>query len=149
MITEIRTNRVVVIEPQLLFGRALAAVLAADPAISVLQVVREPGDLAPPLVGEAPPKLAIVGIEDGALDVYPLFAQCRRRLPGARLCALSGPIEPALMRRCLAAGADGFIAKDVSRRDLITAVKLVATGTPYVDPRVTGGLIHRTIAGLN
>ena len=148
MITEIRTNRVVVIEPQLLFGRALAAVLAADPTITVLAVVRDPSDFTLP-VGEAPPKLAIVGIEDGTQDVYPLFAHCRRRFPGTRLCALSGPVEAGLMRRCLAAGADGFIAKDVSRRDLITAVKLVAAGTPYVDPRVTGAALHRSLAGVN
>ena len=47
------------------------------------------------------------------------------------------------MQRCLAAGADGFVVKDTSVSELTSAIKLLAEGTPYVDPRVAGGVLRR------
>lgn len=47
------------------------------------------------------------------------------------------------MQRCLAAGAEGYIVKDVTPAELLRAVKMVAEGDTYVDPRVAGGLLRR------
>jgi DNA-binding NarL/FixJ family response regulator len=47
------------------------------------------------------------------------------------------------MQRCLAAHASGYIVKDTSLAELATALKAVAAGTPYVDPRVAGAVLRR------
>jgi DNA-binding NarL/FixJ family response regulator len=51
--------------------------------------------------------------------------------------------QPEIMQRCLAAGAEGYIIKDVTPAELMRAVKMVAGGDAYVDPRVAGGLLRR------
>ena len=51
--------------------------------------------------------------------------------------------QAELMQRCLAAGAEGYIVKDVTPAELLRAVKMVAEGDTYVDPRVAGGLLRR------
>jgi len=52
-------------------------------------------------------------------------------------------LQAELMQRCLAAGAEGYIVKDVTPAELLRAVKMVADGETYVDPRVAGGLLRR------
>lgn len=131
--------RVVLIENQLLFGRAVAQVLSEDPAIRVTHVYRSV-DEAPRSEAPDMPELAIVAVDGSPAAIATTFSKCRRKLPGVRLLALAGSPEPDVMRRCLAAGADGFIGKDASVRDLVSAVKLLAIGTPYVDPRVAGAM---------
>ena len=43
---------------------------------------------------------------------------------------------PDVMQRCLSAGVDGYIVKDTSLQELIAAIKTLAEGSSYVDPRV-------------
>jgi DNA-binding NarL/FixJ family response regulator len=49
------------------------------------------------------------------------------------------------MQRCIVAGADGYLAKDVSPSELIRAVKVVAKGENYVDPRIAGSLLRKRL----
>jgi two-component system, NarL family, response regulator DesR len=142
-VVETAPCRIVLIENQLLFGRAVAQVLSEDPAIEVTHVYRSVDEVPRP-EGKDVPELAIVAVDGSPAAIATTFAKCRSKLPGARLFALAAVPEPDVMRRCLAAGADGFIGKDASVRDLLSAVKLLAIGTPYVDPRVAGAMPRRS-----
>lgn len=143
MISEVNTYRVVLIESQLLFARALSQVLSSDPAVRVSAVFKSVGDVQP-LVGGA--DLILLDVDEYSGDVATALALCRERVAGAHVCALSSFVRPELMQRCLAAGADGFIIKDASVSELISAIKLLAAGTPYVDARVAGGVLRRRAA---
>jgi DNA-binding NarL/FixJ family response regulator len=48
-----------------------------------------------------------------------------------------------MMQRCLSNGAEAYIVKDISPPELLRAIKTVADGQSYVDPRVAGGLLRR------
>ncbi len=142
VLTDVKTFRLILIESQLLFARALAQVLSADSSIYVSSILRSVEDLpaTPPSQGA---DLALIGIDKYASDIAATFATCRQRIPNTRLCALTSFVQPELMQRCLAAGADGFVIKDTSVSELTSAIKLLAEGTPYVDPRVAGGVLRR------
>ncbi|HKU81903.1 MAG TPA: response regulator transcription factor [Candidatus Tumulicola sp.] len=142
MITDVKMHRLILIESQLLFARALAQVLSADASISVSSIIAGVEDL-PPTTPALAPDLVLVGIDKYSSDIAGTFATLKERLPQSRLCALTSFVQPDLMQRCLAAGADGFIIKDTSVNELISAIKLLADGTPYVDPRVAGGVLRR------
>lgn len=141
MVSEVRSYRVVLIESQLLFARALSQVLSSDPGVKVTAVFKSAGDLEPLACGDV--DLILLDIDEYSADVATALARCRERAAGAHLCALSSFVRPELMQRCLAAGADGFIIKDASVSELISAIKLLAAGTPYVDARVAGGVLRR------
>jgi DNA-binding NarL/FixJ family response regulator len=139
--TDAKTFRLILIESQLLFARALAQVLSADSSIYVSSILRSVEDL--PETPHQDADLALIGIDKYASDIATTFATCRQRIPNTRLCALTSFVQPELMQRCLAAGADGFVIKDTSVSELTSAIKLLAEGTPYVDPRVAGGVLRR------
>jgi DNA-binding NarL/FixJ family response regulator len=141
VVTDVKTFRVILVESQLLFARALSQVLSSDPAICIAGVLRSVNDL--PIAAPQNVDLVLVDIDEYSTDVASTFATCRQRIAGGHLCALSSFVRPELMQRCLAAGADGFIIKDTSVSELISAIKLLAGGTPYVDARVAGGVLRR------
>jgi DNA-binding NarL/FixJ family response regulator len=139
MTTSPHAIRLYVVESQTLFCKALCQVFSAEPSIVLA------GDSA--VVSEkalagAHPDIIVVDI-DGMTDFSETLSLCRQSAPSARICVLTMRLQPEIMQRCLAAGAEGFIVKDITPDGLLRAVKLVASGETYVDPRVAGNLLRR------
>jgi len=132
--------RVMVVEGQALFGKALCQVLAGDVEIEVV------GDADS--VGNAPlrrlrPDLIVLDLDGHQVELPEAMRLCRDQAPQAKVCVLSTHVQPEVMQRCLSAGADGYVVKDILPVELIRAVKSVASGHAYVDPRVAGGVLKR------
>ncbi len=134
------TLRIFVIEGQALFGKALCQVFSLDPA---LQVVGDAESVVIGTIAKSKPNLILLDLDGHAVDLDHAMAACKEAAPDARVCVLSMKSQPEIMQRSLAAGAEGYIIKDVTPSELIRAVKMVATGSTYVDPRVAGGLLRR------
>lgn len=141
MITDVKAFRVILIESQLLFAKALGQVLSSDSSIHVTGILRGIDDLPTSTTQKA--DLVLIDIDEYSLDIGAAIDACRQRIPNTHVCALSSFARPELMQRCLAAGADGYIIKDTSVSELMSAIKVLADGTPYVDPRVGGGVLRR------
>jgi len=135
--------RIAIIESQVLFAKALAGIFAEDAAFVLAGDFR-----TPPADGVLPgaPDVVVVDLDGQTVDVAQTLAGCARACPGARICALSMHLSPELMQRCLASGAEAYIVKDISPAELVRAVKMVAEGQSYVDPRVAGGLLRKRSA---
>jgi DNA-binding NarL/FixJ family response regulator len=129
-----------ILEQQLLFGKAIAQILSSDPDIVIAGIARSRKDAR--LAGNQV-SVIIIDIDNETSDIDSLVEFCRAECPAARVCLLSLHLQPELMQRCLAAGADGYIVKDMSIPELITAVKTIAEGAGYVDPRVAASLLRR------
>lgn len=132
------TVRLYVIEAQALFSKALCQLLASDRNITVVGDAQSLG--ADALVA-AKPDVVILDLDGGG--TIDMIEQVRALLPNTRICVLTIRPTPDVMQRCLACGADGYIVKDVAPGELMNAVKLVAGGESYVDPRVAGGWLRR------
>ena len=140
METAAKQLRVFIIEKQLLFGKAVAQVLAADPGVSVAGIAADRESAAI----DAGVDVVIVDIDsDDVDDVVEYF---RERAPSTRICLLSMHAQPELMQHCLSAGADGYIVKDSSLQELLAAIKTVGEGSSYVDPRVAATYLRRRSA---
>jgi DNA-binding NarL/FixJ family response regulator len=131
--------RLYIIESQVLFCKALGQAFSAEPEITV---VGDSGSVNAQSLAGARPDIIVVDL-DGLHDLTEVLADCRQAVPTARVCVLSMRLQPEIMQRCLAAGAEGFIVKDITPDGFLRAVKLVAGGETYVDPRVAGGLLRR------
>ncbi|HTU80828.1 MAG TPA: response regulator transcription factor [Candidatus Acidoferrales bacterium] len=132
--------RLYVIEGQVLFGKALCQVFSME---SDIQVVGDSDSVSVPALAKARPDLIILDLDGSAVELTEALALCHESVPHARVCVLSMRPQAEIMQRCLAAGAEGFIIKDVTPSELMRAVKMVAAGETYVDPRVAGGLLRR------
>jgi DNA-binding NarL/FixJ family response regulator len=70
---------------------------------------------------------------------------CRRLLattPATRVLMLTSFSEDAMVVEAVQGGAHGYALKDVRTRDLIQAIRTVASGLGYLDPRVAQQTLH-------
>ena len=144
MISEIavgvKSVRVMVIEAQALFAKALCQVFASD---SMLEVVGDADSIMSAQLKSLRPDLIVLDLDGHSADIGEALRRCREVLPNSRVCILSTHVQPEVMQRCLTAGADGYVVKDITPNELIRAVKTVASGSSYVDPRIAGGVLRR------
>ncbi len=87
--------------------------------------------------------MIVLDLDGQAIDPGRTIAMCKEGAPRASICVLSMHLSSEMMQRCLTSGADAYIVKDISPVELVRAVKIVAGGESYVDPRVAGGLLRR------
>jgi DNA-binding NarL/FixJ family response regulator len=137
MTTATKQLRVCIIEKQLLFGKAVAQALSADPDVRVIGIAP---DRESPIARE-PVDIVVIDIDTD--DIDDIVEHYRTQQPAARICALSMQTQPELLQHCLSAGADAFIVKDSSLQELLTAIKTLGEGSSYVDPRVAATLLRR------
>jgi len=135
--------RVAIIESQVLFAKALALIFSGDPAFSVAGDFRHPEE--GPL-RDASPDVLVVDLDGQMSDVASSIAICKGAAPAAAICVLSVHLSSEMMQRCLAAGADAYIVKDIAPAELLRAVKTVSSGQSYVDARVAGAALRRRSA---
>ncbi|GAC1302330.1 MAG: response regulator transcription factor [Vulcanimicrobiaceae bacterium] len=132
--------RVAVVETQVLFAKALCGIFADDGGFVVVGDYRTPVAEA---LAAARPDLIVIDLDGQPIDVAQTITTCTAAVPTARVCVLSMQLSPDMMQRCLAHGAEAYIVKDISPPELVRAMKTVAEGQSYVDPRVAGGLLRR------
>ncbi|GAC1306438.1 MAG: response regulator transcription factor [Vulcanimicrobiaceae bacterium] len=136
--------RVAVIESQVLFAKALCAIFADDTEFIVVGDYRVPD---PSLLAAASPHLVLIDLDGQQADVATTLQRCTESAPSARVCVLSMHLSSEVMQRALSHGAEAYIVKDISPPELLRALKTVADGQSYVDPRVAGGLLRRRSQG--
>jgi DNA-binding NarL/FixJ family response regulator len=136
----VRPIRVAIVEAQVLFAKALAQVFASDPGLEVA------GDVATireiPTNGQSP-DIIVIDLDGDPLDFSDTMRYCRQMLPNARVVVLSLNGHADLLQRCLTAGAEAYVLKDITPGELVRAVKAVAAGSTYVDPRIAGNVLRR------
>ncbi|MBC7892685.1 MAG: response regulator transcription factor [Sphingobacteriaceae bacterium] len=65
-----------------------------------------------------------------------LIPTVKVRFPNLAVLVLSGSDDPALIRRVMQAGANGFVTKTADKTELFDAILAVAAGRQYLDSRV-------------
>jgi DNA-binding NarL/FixJ family response regulator len=133
-----RPIRVLVIEGQALFGKALCQVLASEPDF---EVVGDADSVANAGLRSARPDVIVLDLDGNLGDFGDAMRTFRELAPQAKVCILTTHVQAEVMQRCLSAGAEGYIIKDILPAELVHAVRSVASGHAYVDPRVAGGVL--------
>lgn len=132
--------RIAVIESQALFAKALCNIFADDDDFVVVGDFRMPDTTN---LSATKPHIVIVDLDGQQADVALTVGRCVEGGHAAKVCVLSMHLSPEIMQRSLAHGAEAYIVKDISPAELVRAVKTVADGQSYVDPRVAGGVLRR------
>ena len=109
-----------------------------------LLVVGEAGTVAEAvaLVERLRPQLVLLDMK--LPDVSGMDA-CRRLLaiaPHLRILVLTSYAEDATVVAALQSGAHGYVLKDIAADELMRAIRTVAEGRSYLDPRVTQQTLH-------
>jgi DNA-binding NarL/FixJ family response regulator len=148
------TIRVLVVDDQVMIRDGLATLLSAAPDLEVVGLAGD-GRAAVELCRELSPDVVVMDVRMPVLDGIAATAEI---VGGAHRVTLGAPAAPPVtagpkvlilttfdldeyVYEALSAGASGFLLKDASGADLITAVRVVADGDALLAPSVTRRLI--------
>ncbi|TDV57936.1 response regulator [Actinophytocola oryzae] len=138
--------RVMLVDDQPLVRAGLAMLLGVEPDIEVIAEVGTGSD-AVALVATIRPDVVLMDVRMPGMD----GVEATRRIVAADM-ATADPTTKIIMLTtyhvdeavyaALRAGASGFLLKDAAPRELVDAVRAVASGEAWLDPSVTKGLIR-------
>lgn len=82
------------------------------------------------------PDVALVDLSMPNMDGVEAIASIKEACPDVRVLALTAHMDAELIRKTYAAGADGYLIKNVTREELARAIRLAADGRPYISEQV-------------
>ena len=129
--------KVAVIEDHPLYRRSVERVLAEAPDIVLGAVV----DSVARFHVARQPEASVVLLDLGLPGVAGAAAVLEVVELGHCVLVVSAQAEPESVLNALAAGAKGFLSKDVDVDELLLAIRAVAAGTSYVSAVVAGMII--------
>ena len=137
-----RPITVVIADDQRMVRRGLRVILEAEPGISVVAEADD-GAQAVELVRRHLPAVALLDIRMPVLDGLRAARQVIADSPGTRVLILTTFDADEYVYEALRAGASGFLLKDATADQLVTAVRCLAAGDALIDPVITRRLISR------
>ena len=135
MIDTAAPTKVLVVNKEMLFARALARMVATDPSMKVVGIVAATHQV---------PSTADVDVAIVDVDAEPpddILYRLKKNSEKIKVCALSFHEHGELMEHCLASGIDAYVVKSSASQELLDAIRAVCQGKGYADPRAAAALL--------
>ena len=132
--------RVVVVDDQEMVRAGFAALLAAQDGIEVAGQAAD-GAVALEVCAAAEPDVVLMDVRMPVLDGVEATARLLATPTRARVLMLTTFDVDDYVYAALRAGASGFLLKDATPEELVSAVRVVAAGESLLAPTVTSRLI--------
>ncbi|HWF58847.1 MAG TPA: response regulator transcription factor [Nitrospira sp.] len=132
---------IVLIDDHEMVRRGLRALLHLEPDMTVVEEAATVAD-GVAAVERLAPQMVLLDVK---LPDASVTEACRRLLavaPKLRILVLTSYAEDSTVMAAVQNGAHGYVLKDVRMDDLIRAIRTVAGGHGYLDPRVTQKALH-------
>jgi NarL family two-component system response regulator LiaR len=104
------------------------------------------GEAAIAVCEETQPDVVLMDLVLPGMDGAEATAEILRRVPRARVLALTSFSDPDLIERAIRAGATGYVLKNVSANELAKAVRQTNAGIPTLAPEVAEILMQAMTA---
>jgi DNA-binding NarL/FixJ family response regulator len=134
------TIRLLLVDDQALVRAGFRMILEAQPDIEVVADAAD-GAAAIALAREHRPDLVLMDIRMPGVDGLAATRSILAERPETRVLVLTTFDIDDYVYDALQAGASGFLLKDVSRDDLVAAVRVIARGDALLAPSVTRRLL--------
>jgi DNA-binding NarL/FixJ family response regulator len=136
-------------------SRPLRVLLVDDHAVlrEGLRALLEGGDEEIEVVGESGttdhglnaalalrPDVVLLDLSLPGRPAARVIDELRHRAPAVRVVVLTATLDPQLVRDTLAAGASGFLLKEITRRGLVSALRSAVAGEVVLHPEVSRAL---------
>jgi DNA-binding NarL/FixJ family response regulator len=138
--------RVLLADDHAVVRAGLRALFHAHPDVEVVADAAD-GEEAALRAVEVRPDVALLDFAMPGLDGAGAAARLREAAPEVRVLVLSAHENPAFLRQALQAGARGYVLKRAAADEVVRAVRVVAGGGAYLDPRLAGGLAESLARG--
>lgn len=129
-----RRSRILIADDHLLLAEGFRRFL--EPEFDVVRIVTD-GRAAVNAAEELYPALVILDIAMPHLNGLDAGELIKKRRPGIKLIFITMNSEPEVAAEAFSRGANGFVPKQCSGRELLAAVKSVLNGESYLPPQIT------------
>ncbi len=132
--------RILLADDHAMVRQGFRMILAAQPD---MEIVGEAGNgrEAVALADELQPDVVVMDVAMPELNGIEATRRITTASPRTRVLALSMYKDSVYVREILRAGARGFLLKDAIDRDLLAAVRSVASGDGYLSPAVSEAVL--------
>jgi DNA-binding NarL/FixJ family response regulator len=133
------TVRVVLVDDQQLIRSGISFILSTEPGMEVVAEAPN-GELGVRAVADHRPDVVLMDVRMPVLDGLGATRRIRD-VDGPPVLVLTTFDDDDVLWGSVEAGAAGFVLKDAPADDLVRAVRVVAGGGSWLDPRVTPRLL--------
>src|SRR5882757_5774586 len=139
MIDEIR---IVIADDHPIVRKGLRQVIEEEPG---LKVVAEAGDgeTGLELIRKLQPQVAVLDLEMPKLGGFAVAREIQKSNLRVELIFLTIHSEVDLLDRAMDLGGSGYILKESALIDIVSGIRSVAVGRPFVSPAMTSALLMR------
>jgi two-component system response regulator NreC len=131
--------RVVLADGHALMRRSLRLLLDGEHDVEVIAEAVDIASVTRHVRGRQPHVLVLdLGMPDGSSSEA--IGQLRERAPETQIVVVTMEENPVFAQRALAAGAVGFVMKELADEELPNAIRRAARGEQHVSPRVVAQL---------
>lgn len=144
-IEETMIAQVMLVEPNALLRNGLRALINAEADLRVCAEASD-GSAAIQRVTTQPTHLMLCDIAHSGgsgMSGTEAIADIRRRCPHLGIVVLTAHRTHQYVRDALAAGANGYLVKDTTFDEVLTAMRSVLRGRTYLSPEVSGHVVRR------
>ncbi len=135
------SHEIMIIDDHAMFRAGIRALLESQ---DNLHIVGEASDGLDGLhqATRMQPHLIITDLSMPNLNGTEAIAAIKKRIPNAKILVLTVHKVEEYIHAALKAGADGYILKDDSQDDLITAIQQVLAGKTYLSPSICKNVVN-------
>jgi DNA-binding NarL/FixJ family response regulator len=131
-----RRIRVLLAEDHPVVRKGLLSFLSRHPQLEILGEAKD-GQEALDQAKQFKPDIVLADIDMPQIDGLLLTELLRKELPETKVILLSGLSVTPFVPRIIQSGARGFVSKEASAEELLTALEMVAAGDTAFSPEVT------------
>jgi two-component system response regulator NreC len=138
--------RLVLADDHATIREALKLLLSAQPDLQVVGEA-EDGQQAVDAAVALRPDVLLMDVSMPGMNGLQATAAVKQRAPSVKVLPLTRHAEESYLGELLRAGAAGYALKQSSSAELVNAIRTVASGRPYLDPELNGGLLGLFVQG--
>jgi DNA-binding NarL/FixJ family response regulator len=132
--------RVMLVDDHPLIREAIGYLVASAPEFELVGEAAD-GKECLARIDELRPDIVVLDIAMPQMNGEQVARELRRNRPKLKIIALSGYTDRQFVRAMSKAGAKAYVVKSASGRELIHALRAVASGKHYLSPEVTGAVM--------
>jgi two-component system, NarL family, response regulator NreC len=139
--------RIVIADDHSLIRQGLKSLIRTD---STLQVIAEASNGVELLecLQKQPPEMVIIDITMPQLNGIEAIGRIKQLFPVMAVLVLTMHSGHHHFYQAMKSGANGYLIKDDSDGELLTAIRTIREGKPYVSSQMSPGVTDEVIAGL-
>jgi DNA-binding NarL/FixJ family response regulator len=132
--------RIMLVDDHPLIREAIGHVVKSAPEFELVGEAAD-GQECLARIGECRPDILVLDIAMPHINGEQVARELHRSYPELKIIALSGYTDRQFVRAMSKAGAKAYVVKSASGRELIHALRAVASGKHYLSPEVTGAVM--------